>query len=171
VRYQCTQRPEFNICQKCEEKEGENSAFSYIKIRKPEMSPVHIVCQYEQRPEQAVVELRHAPVAQKEEKKENMLMSKFESEDLDKSMFCGDKLPEVQVHPPTNVIAASELTNSTMEKVKFMERIDKLEGEQKKYESNMIQMMQMGFTEFDSCLASLISTDNDFEMATNSMLY
>lgn len=98
-------------------------------------------------------------------------MSKFESDDLDKSISFGFKEQEVQVHAPTNVIAVSELTNSTMEKVNFMERIDKLEGEQKKYESNMIQMMQMGFTDFDSCLASLISTDNDFEMATNSFLY
>jgi len=46
VRYKCTQRPDYDICEKCEEKHGANSIFSFIKIRKPEMAPVHLVCQY-----------------------------------------------------------------------------------------------------------------------------
>jgi hypothetical protein len=28
----------------CEDKLGENSEFLFIKIRKPEMAPVHLVC-------------------------------------------------------------------------------------------------------------------------------
>lgn len=44
IRYKCTQRVDFNICEKCEDKVGQDSKFSFIKIRKPEMAPVHLVC-------------------------------------------------------------------------------------------------------------------------------
>lgn len=172
IRYKCTQRQDFSICQACEEKEGVNSVFSYIKIRKPEMAPVHLVCQYDnQVQENKVVELRHAPVAE-DLKKPNPLLSKFEDEDIDKS-FVVDNMPPV--HPPAPVthpaIAISELNQSTLEKVKFVDQVDQLPQDKKKFAPNLLHMLSMGFTEFDACMAALEVHNNDFEMACNSFLY
>lgn len=70
IRYKCTQRADFDICERCEDNHGENHQYSFIKIRKPEMAPVHLVCQYgnnNQIPEGYEVELRHAPVQEPKE--------------------------------------------------------------------------------------------------------
>jgi len=119
------------------------------------------------------MELRHAPAEEKKQPEANLLMSKFENNDVDKSLIISDFPEEIKVHAPValNDIAASELTQSTIEKVKFMERVDKLTADKKKYVGNLIQMMSMGFTEFDACLIALEVNGNDFEMATNSFLY
>lgn len=128
IRYKCTQRPDHNICQKCEDVHGQNSEYSFIKIRKPEHAPVHLICQYgnkqPQIPEGYEIELRHAPVP-KSEKKD--LLQKFEGEDLDKSesMFRSNYPNLPQVHAPTtNDMKVSELTKSTMGSIQFVEKCD-----------------------------------------------
>jgi hypothetical protein len=113
IRYKCTQRPDFNICERCEGNLGQNSQFSFIKIRKPEMAPVHLICQYgNQIPEGFEVELRHAPVKKVEVK--NTLV-----EDIVNSL----SIPVV--HSPSNDdLKVSELTQSTMASITFADKVD-----------------------------------------------
>jgi predicted amidophosphoribosyltransferase len=47
IRYRCTKRDNYDICEKCEATVGPASQFSFIKIRKPNMAPVRLMCQYE----------------------------------------------------------------------------------------------------------------------------
>jgi len=111
IRYKCTQRADFNICEKCEDKVGQDSQFSFIKIRKPEMAPVHLVCQYDNKiPEGFEVELRHAPVFKKEEAKRPV------QEDMDKDMMFSIPV----VHSPSSV-KQSELSKSTMSSIQFVD--------------------------------------------------
>lgn len=162
IRYRCTQRPEYDICQGCEEKHGENSEFSFIKIRKPELAPVHLVCQYGNKiPEGFEVELRRAPV---EEKKGDMI-KKFEGEDIDKSLSFSN-IPIV--HPPAQFETkqpVSDLTKSTANACFFMDEVDKLKPNQMRLKENLLKFVQMGLTDFSACVAALEANNNDFEQA------
>lgn len=103
---------------------GENSEYSFIKIRKPELAPMHLICQYGNKlPEGYEIELRHAPV--EEPKKEVPLMDKFENNDIDKSVnFNFSQIPVV--HPPSKNLGVSELSKSTTDMCLFVDKADKL---------------------------------------------
>ena len=45
IRYMCSVRPNFDICEKCEAK-GIHSEHPFLKIRKPEWAPAKLICQY-----------------------------------------------------------------------------------------------------------------------------
>lgn len=150
VRYKCTQRSDFNICETCEEKLGPDCEYSFIKIRKPEMAPLHLVCQYGNKiPEGFEIELRHAPV----QKEQNLLIEKMENSQVDKSEISFGDAPVVQ--PPSENLAVSELSKSTMTQIDFMNQVDLLNGEKERYKCNMISLMQMGMTNFELCLRAL----------------
>lgn len=46
VRYKCTSRFDYNLCERCEENVGVDAGFAFIKIRKPDNAPIQIMCQY-----------------------------------------------------------------------------------------------------------------------------
>lgn len=84
--------------------------------------------------------------------------------------FSFDKEMEPEQKPVSN-LGVSELNQSTMEKVRFVEEMESLKGQDQKYKSNLFKMMAMGFMDFQVCLATLKVHDNDFELACNSFLY
>jgi hypothetical protein len=46
--------------------------------------------------------------------------------------------------------------------------VEKLDGSKKLMKSNLLQMMQMGMTDFDSCVTSLEANFNKLEEAISS---
>jgi hypothetical protein len=165
VRYQCTQRPNFNICENCEENLGENSEYSFIKIRKPESAPMHLVCQYgDKMPEGYEFELRHAPVEQP--KQQVPLVDKFANNDIDKSINFNFSQSPV-VHPPTQNLGVSELSKSVNAKCVFVDKVDKIYSNQPAMKQNLLKMMEMGLTDFEACVAALEANNNNFELATS----
>lgn len=47
IRYKCTVCPDFDYCEECEKKFGEQHGHPFLKIRKPEYAPIFINCQYQ----------------------------------------------------------------------------------------------------------------------------
>lgn len=43
IRYKCTMRDDYDLCEKCEPKDTEHT---FLKIRKPEHAPAKFVCKY-----------------------------------------------------------------------------------------------------------------------------
>ena len=118
IRYKCTQRDNYNICEHCEAKLGADSQFSFIKIRRPGTEPVKLICMYNRVPQTQTqaMELRHAPVAPKKES----FVDKLENDDLKESTLSFGEIP--LVHPPTETnLNVSELTKSTMGKIQFVD--------------------------------------------------
>lgn len=169
IRYKCTQRDNYNICENCEAKLGADSQYSFIKIRRPGTEPVKLICQYNRVPQSQPqsMELRHAPKVAKKETNVPMkesLIDKFDNEDLKQSNLSFGDIPLVQ--PPEEVnLKVSELSKSTMGKIQFVDKVERLQGPQMKYKQNLLKMMQMGFEDFEMCLAALEVCGNDFEEA------
>lgn len=47
IRYQCTVRPNFDLCEGCEDRMGSTNQYCFLKIRKPQYNPVNIKCDYQ----------------------------------------------------------------------------------------------------------------------------
>jgi len=45
IRYKCTMREDYDICEKCEAK-GVDSDYTFLKIRRPQQAPAKFVCKY-----------------------------------------------------------------------------------------------------------------------------
>jgi hypothetical protein len=90
----------------------------------------------------------------------------MENEDVDKSIYFGE-IPVV--NPPAQNLAVSEITKSTMGSIQFVDKVEKLDSSKKRMHANLLQMMQMGLTDFDACVASLEANDNKFEEAISSL--
>ncbi|MCQ2820222.1 MAG: hypothetical protein MJ252_23400 [archaeon] len=46
IRYKCTVCPDFDYCEECEKKFGDQHGHPFLKIRTPECAPVYIHCEY-----------------------------------------------------------------------------------------------------------------------------
>lgn len=43
IRYKCTQRDDYDLCEKCEAKDTEHT---FLKIRRPSQAPAKLICKY-----------------------------------------------------------------------------------------------------------------------------
>jgi hypothetical protein len=48
IRYKCTNKQNYDLCEKCEANVGPNSTFCFLKIRKPMHNPLHLQCEFQQ---------------------------------------------------------------------------------------------------------------------------
>ena len=177
VRYKCTKRQDFNICENCEATLGPKSEFSYIKIRQASMAPLSLMCQYGDN--DMTVELDLQPMENKQppvlkEKKVEV------EEDMDKSDFdvfasaiVEDKPKSVETKTqkakevkPSPALAQSVLKESTFDKISFVEKLDTT-GQ---YKVNMQKLLDFGFSDFDCCLLALKNSKNNLEMALHQLV-
>ena len=94
--------------------------------------------------------------------------AEFENEDIDKSVnFNFSQMPVV--HAPAQNLGQSELSKSVIDKCTFVDKVNKIYSKNPEMKQNMLQLMEMGLTDFEACEAALQANNNNFELATSCL--